>query len=200
MEKYKKSKNFNSDKIFFTSDTHFNHNNIIKFCNRPFSCVEEMNEKLISNWNNIVPEDGIVFHLGDFIFGGNQVFKDILYRLNGFIYLILGNRDLRQNINYKNFENKIITYEQLNINVNDINIYLNHYPFLCFTNWQLFGHLHLKKNYIGSDLKNISNISPKQYDVGVDLNNYFPLSWNEIYDIINNQIKTNTTVYDKILY
>ena len=53
-------------KIFFTSDTHFDHANIIKFCDRPFKDVEEMNWKLIKNWNDKVPQDGLVFHLGDF--------------------------------------------------------------------------------------------------------------------------------------
>jgi len=60
-----------SSKIFFTSDTHFSHSNIIKFCDRPFSDVNEMNTALINNWNKVVPEDGIVFHLGDFAWSGS---------------------------------------------------------------------------------------------------------------------------------
>ena len=58
-------KNIDKDKIFFTSDTHFFHNNIIKYTNRPFKNVNEMNEELIKRWNSVVPKDGIVFHLGD---------------------------------------------------------------------------------------------------------------------------------------
>jgi calcineurin-like phosphoesterase family protein len=54
--------------IFFTSDTHFYHTNIIKYCNRPFSSVEEMNQKLIENWNNTISEHDTIFHLGDFMF------------------------------------------------------------------------------------------------------------------------------------
>ena len=61
---------FSGENLLFTSDTHFFHEGIIKFCNRPFATVEEMNETLIQNWNETVPENGTVFHLGDFAFGG----------------------------------------------------------------------------------------------------------------------------------
>ena len=57
---------FNKDKLFFTSDPHFGHTNIIKYCNRPYENAKEMNESLIENWNRVVPEDGVVFCLGDF--------------------------------------------------------------------------------------------------------------------------------------
>ncbi len=55
---------FNGSGVFFTSDTHFNHTNIIRFCSRPFKDVEHMNETLIANWNRVVGPDNIVFHLG----------------------------------------------------------------------------------------------------------------------------------------
>lgn len=53
-----------------------------------------MNEALVENWNKVVPEDGIVFHLGDFAFGGSSVWNEIIPRLNGQIYLIMGNHKL----------------------------------------------------------------------------------------------------------
>ena len=56
----------NGDKVFMTSDSHYNHFNIIDSCNRPFKDENEMNEVLISNWNSVVDNDSIVFHLGDF--------------------------------------------------------------------------------------------------------------------------------------
>lgn len=61
---------FDASRVFFTSDTHFNHTNIIKYCQRPFRDIYEMNETLIANWNNVVAPDDIVFHLGDFCLGG----------------------------------------------------------------------------------------------------------------------------------
>ena len=79
--------------IFFTSDSHFCHSNIIKFCDRPFKDVEEMNEILIDNWNKTVGPNDIIYHLGDFCFAGSAEWHSILGRLNGRIHLILGNHD-----------------------------------------------------------------------------------------------------------
>ena len=86
---------FNAEHTFFTSDTHFNHANIIRFCNRPFKDVEQMNEVMITNWNNAISKDDTVFHLGDFCLGGAAEWTKILDRLNGKIYLIMGNHDLK---------------------------------------------------------------------------------------------------------
>lgn len=87
-----------SDKLFFTSDTHFCHSKIIEFANRPFTSVQEMNEVLVWNWNEVVPKDGIVFHLGDLCFGTSEQWLQILSRLNGNIHLILGNHDIPDSI------------------------------------------------------------------------------------------------------
>lgn len=57
---------FDPSEVWFTSDTHFGHENIIRYCGRPFRNTEEMNAELIRRWRETVPEDGIVFHLGDF--------------------------------------------------------------------------------------------------------------------------------------
>jgi len=76
--------------IFFTADHHFNHKNIIRFCNRPFKTLKEMDEALIDNWNSVVEPEDIVYHLGDFSFSDPQRY---LQRLNGRIHLIFGNHD-----------------------------------------------------------------------------------------------------------
>ena len=79
--------------VFFTSDSHFCHKNIIEFCSRPFETVEEMNEKLVENWNKVVGPSDIVYHLGDFCFAGSAEWHYLLGKLNGRIHLIIGNHD-----------------------------------------------------------------------------------------------------------
>ena len=79
---------------FFTSDHHFGHENIIKYCDRPFSSADEMDEAMIDLWNDTVGVDDEVYYLGDFSLGGAKVVADILPRLNfGSIVLIVGNHD-----------------------------------------------------------------------------------------------------------
>lgn len=141
-KKYK----FDPEHTFFTSDTHFGHANIIRFCNRPFKNVEEMDEALIENWNQVVSEDDTVFHLGDFAFGGSSVWKSIIPRLNGHINLIIGNHD-RKNLRQGYMSSFDMVVPQLQIEIEGNPIYLNHYPFLCYGGsyrgvWQLFGHVH----------------------------------------------------------
>ena len=185
--------NFKGENLYFTADSHFNHANIIKFCNRPFNNVEQMNETLIDNWNQVVGKDDIVFHLGDFCLGGAAEWTKLLDRLNGKIYLILGNHDL------KNFRQGFIQrFEhvalQMFITVDKQKMYLSHYPFLCFEGgykdvWQLFGHVHTRKNNTGIDAERLQYLYPTQYDVGVDNNNFKPVSFEEVKAIIDRQVE-----------
>lgn len=78
---------------FFTSDTHFSHRNIIKYCNRPFKDEKEMDETLIMNWNSVVRPEDTIYHLGDVGFTDEDKLYRILKRLNGSIHLIWGNHD-----------------------------------------------------------------------------------------------------------
>ena len=178
------------EKIFFTSDTHFCHKNIISYAGRPFLSVEEMDKALIENWNSVVPEDGIMFHLGDFCFGGSTQWKTIHKKLNGKIYLILGNHDFRTFKPELSDLFEIVT-QQMHIYVEDQEIYLNHCPFLSYSGafngvWQLFGHIHSRlDSNKGKDIPRLEYLFPTQYDVGVDNNNYRPVSFNEVRDIID---------------
>ena len=186
----------NKSEIFFTSDTHFGHSNIIKYCARPFDNTNDMDEALINNWNAKVPKDGIVYHLGDFAWGSINYWEKIREQLNGEIILIYGNHDekyLNNKLMYKLF--KEVT-PQKKIWINKIPIYMNHYPFLCFggsykglgATWQLFGHVHSNpRSEEGLDHKRLVNCFPTQYDVGVDNNNFTPVSFDELYSYINNR-------------
>lgn len=80
-------------KIFIISDTHFGHENIIRYCNRPFHSVEEMDDVLIKNWNAVVTNQDTIIHLGDFSLGKKERCVEILQKLNGKKILIKGNHD-----------------------------------------------------------------------------------------------------------
>lgn len=73
----------NLDNVFVSADHHLGHENIIKFCNRPFESVDEMDQALIDNWNKVVKPDNTVYHLGDFTLGDWKMARDYLNQLNG---------------------------------------------------------------------------------------------------------------------
>ena len=184
-----------AEKFFFTSDTHFGHTNIIKYCKRPFKNVEEHDEELIKRWNKKVSKDDIVFHLGDVAFGCPQYIGNILNQLNGKIYLVIGNHDWR---NYKLFNNRYeIVTQQINMKIGKRHIILNHYPMLAYAGawrgidatYQLFGHVHTSPyTDEGLDQQRMKMLFTSQYDVGVDNNDFTPVSWKEVDQIINNQM------------
>ena len=188
-----------AERLFFTSDTHFGHRNIIKYCQRPFSCIEEMDDALIANWNRVVGKDDIIFHLGDFAMGGSAEWSRLLQKLNGKIYLILGNHDLKTiGAGFSRLEGVAM---QMLINVKGQIIYLNHYPFLCYggayrNTWQLYGHVHTCHANRGLDVPRLKMLMPMQYDVGVDNNNYRPVSFEQVKKIIRNQIELSNTGID----
>lgn len=184
---------FDGDKVFFTSDTHFYHTNIIEFCKRPFMDIEGMNETLIANWNKVVGTNDIVFHLGDFCLGDSAKWNRLLDRLNGEIYLILGNHDLK-NFRKSYAERFKSVAMQMNIEVDNQKICLNHYPFLCYDGsydgvWQLFGHVHTNRNHTGNDTALLKMLFPTQYDVGVDNNDFTPVSFAQVKEVIEKQIE-----------
>jgi len=87
----------------FTSDTHFRHRNVIKYCNRPWDNTAEMDEAIIEQWNSQVGPDDEVYHLGDVGIGKGMALKeDLIKRLNGKKHLVLGNHDAMFNTLHKN--------------------------------------------------------------------------------------------------
>ncbi|MDE1853245.1 MAG: 2'-5' RNA ligase family protein [Thaumarchaeota archaeon] len=82
-------------KAFVVSDTHFDHENIIRYCNRPFESARQMNDMMVRNWNNTVGRSDVVFFLGDFAFGREHNPIDYwLGKLNGRVFFLRGNHDL----------------------------------------------------------------------------------------------------------
>ena len=132
---------------FYISDTHFDHDNIIAFDNRPFLSTEEMNETLIVNWNNVVTQSDCVYILGDFHWGKAKDWPNILARLNGQKELIRGNHDLKMPMpqNVRQYFRDVKDYKE--ITDGSHNLVLCHYPMPMFKNmyygWiHLYGHVH----------------------------------------------------------
>lgn len=185
-----------AENFYFVSDTHFSHENIIKYCKRPFDSIEQHDNELIKRWNEKVPEDGIVFHLGDVAFANRDRVDNILKQLNGKIYLVIGNHDWRRIVTNHGWRFELIT-QQINMKIGKRHIILNHYPMLAFSGawrgedatYQLFGHVHTSPyTDEGLDTPRMKMLFASQYDVGVDNNNFTPVSWNEIDAIIKNRI------------
>lgn len=113
-------------KIFVISDTHFSHGNIIKFCNRPFSDIYDMNETLLKNWNAVVSNQDKVYHLGDVYMNdtSKEYMNDFLGRLNGKKRLILGNHDSGKDPLLQKHFQKIDVWRMFT----EYNILLTHVP------------------------------------------------------------------------
>lgn len=170
--------------IFFTSDHHFGHRNIIKFSNRPFASVEEMDAALIKRWNDKVGPDDEVYHLGDVGLTSNTNLATILEQLNGKIYLIKGNHESAAMHCSNRFE-WIKEYFELTVKDAEAHkgeqfIVLFHYAIKEWNashhgTWHLYGHHH------GSLADDPSS---RSFDIGVDCHDFYPLSYEEVKSII----------------
>lgn len=179
------------DKLFFTSDTHLGHFNICKYCHRPFQSRSEMDQALIKNWNEVVPEDGIVVHCGDFMLPHNEDIKEYnryLYQLNGRILLLRGNHD-RADLDWEN-EKLIAVRDNALIYVDGVKIYAQHYPCASFNgDYHVYGHIHTLADgtCYGIDGDVTKVMRKNTYDVGVDQNGYKPISYWELCDVFRKQ-------------
>lgn len=189
--------------VYFTSDIHFSHDNIIHSCHRPYKNVEEMNEALINNWNSVVNDDSLVFILGDVSWGNN--WRPFLERMRGRKILILGNHDWKNLPPQSQLDEFFdVVTQQMHLKIEGREVWLNHFPFLCFNGtyrkpedmvYALHGHIHYGKNSLeGKDIPRMDFLFPSQYDVGVDMNNYTPISWREIDKKIKFQIENNVNM------
>ena len=129
--------------IYFTADTHFNHKNIIEYCNRPFKDTNEMNEYIIQKWNSVVKENDVVYHLGDVGFGTTEKLKELISRLNGTKILLRGNHDFRRGLNgWKEVGFSEVYKKRIEIG----NLILTHAPLEIVEEGKInvFGHIHDK--------------------------------------------------------
>lgn len=158
--------------VFFTSDTHFNHANVIKYNDRPFKDIQEMNWKMVENWNSRVAWNDTVYHLGDFGMGGSMSgLREILNNLGGIKHLIRGNHDHKS---VRQFDGWASVKDYDEIKIDGQRIVLMHYAMKVWNGAhrgtiQLYGHSH--GNLPGNS---------RSLDVGVDCWDYMPITFPEI--------------------
>jgi calcineurin-like phosphoesterase family protein len=159
--------------LWFSSDHHFGHGKISVYCGRPFF-GKELDDFLISNWNSKVKKDDIVYHLGDFGFGSRYFLGGLRDRLNGRIHLILGNHDKAIKGDFVQRFESVSHYKEVKVQHPPIWLILFHYP---IQNWNKrhFGSIHLHGHSHGKS-EQVKN----RIDVGVDTQNYTPVSLDEI--------------------
>lgn len=158
--------------VYFISDTHFYHYNIIRYCDRPFEDIETMNIKMIESWNSVVKEDDIVYFLGDFGFGDKEMLSNICAQLNGRKIMLRGNHDLRrgkqswQDIGFESVSDKTIMFQE--------DIVLSHEPIEVEEDvLNIHGHIH---NAILAE-----NFNPKNhFCVSVEMIDYVPITLEQI--------------------
>ena len=176
-------------KVWFTSDLHFGHRNVIRFCNRPFANEKEMGEKLIENWNSVVGDNDIVFVLGDtFWFNDSRGIKKVLSQLKGkTIYMIPGNHDDFDHY-HRVDDSRIVLCPDIVVlwlqeygSSKKKEICMQHCPMSTWPHrengaWHLFGHIHSQPGRtegVDQDL----DLHWNQHDVGCDYWGYRPVDF-----------------------
>jgi calcineurin-like phosphoesterase family protein len=155
--------------VWTTSDTHFDHANIIKYCRRPYRDTTQMNLALIANWNRVVGKDDTVLFLGDLAFGSHRKSAlDYLSRLRGRKIMVRGNHDWGSNM--KGIE----LFDQLDITCGSERFLATHDPWLVHERerWVLHGHTHEGEPAYDLDNGLISAC--------VEVTNYYPVQFIEI--------------------
>ena len=171
--------------IYFTSDLHLGHSNIIHLCNRPFCSTEEMDAALIANWNQKVHRNDTVYILGDLMFRNQMPPEEYLKQLKGKKHLIVGNHD-RTWIKKCDLSLFFESVSSLNfISDGSHPITLCHYPMMTWPHavraFMVFGHIH---NNTGAEYWPLIAKSKRMLNAGVDVNGFTPVSFDEM--VINN--------------
>lgn len=169
-----------SKDIWFISDYHLFHDNILKFNNpanghliRPFKTIWEMHEHIIEKHNSIVKPDDIVYNLGDVFFGNYHKNKEniieILKQLNGKHNLIIGNHDNVKNIIDLKFFNEILFWKKFYSN----NLIASHVPLRDETFNEKYINIHGHTHELGSPLGRFKSVC-------VEIINYLPKNIEEL--------------------
>lgn len=161
--------------MFFISDLHLGHYDIIKCCDRPFLDLEEMNRILIKNWNSVVGIRDTVYFLGDLSFCRTPSTDYWLPKLKGNIVFFRGNHDYSENINF---------LESAVIMLGGVRFYLTHNPEDIpeyWDGWVIHGHIH---NHCGTKHE-IVDYEKKLINVSVEQINYKPITAEKILELVN---------------
>ena len=181
----RKFEDVTNHEVNFISDTHFDHKNIIRYCNRPFNSTRQMNQTLVKNWHDTVGNDDHVFFLGDMSYGKDRRPIDYwLGKLNGKISYIRGNHD-------KDIINRAtIIHSHYGIKYNDYKFLLMHDPHRPkgYDGWIIHGDKH------NNNLKEYPFINQKNKTVNVcaELVDYTPLSLDRLIMLIETGRSYNT--------
>lgn len=166
--------------IYFTSDNHFGHSNVIDFCGRPYSDVDTMNYELIQLWNSRVTGNDTVYILGDLIFRCEDP-ESILQQLKGKKHLIIGNHDgsWMPKVDLKRYFASVGNY--LEVSDGQHGLTLCHYPLLTWKNakktYMIHGHIH---NDTTADFWPLLKARDRVLNAGVEINNYMPVTFDEM--------------------
>lgn len=182
------------DNAFVFADPHFDHTNIIKYCNRPFKSTNQMNKTILENYNKLVHDDSIILFLGDMAYGrDSETPKTWLRRLRGQIYYMKGNHDdgIHYSINptyckgvYKHMNIACMGYTFMFIHDPD-EIVLN-YPVIGYKNWIIHGHKHNHAPFF--------NIGTRRINVSVENTNYGPMRLSDIIAEIEKNIPNQPAI------
>lgn len=164
------------NKIWLIGDTHFGHSNIIKYCNRPFSNVDEMDKILIANWNSLVAKNDEVIVVGDFALTNKSNIINIGNCLKGRKTLILGNHEQASPQTYYNAGFNFVT--KYPIIIDNIAI-ISHYPIFNIIKEpyiNIYAHVHNDKNY--------KDITENSFCVSAERIEYTPILYDDIIDSV----------------
>ena len=168
---------------YFISDCHFGHKNVIKYCNRPYFSVEEMDEDMISKWNNKVHRNDLIYIVGDLFYFQIDNAVQILNRLKGKKILIRGNHDdfFLRKIDANRYFQEISLY--MEISLREKKLTLCHYPMYSWRNsrkkdsFLIFGHVHNNQDMFWFDYYCQND---RTLNAGVDINNFEPVNFDEL--------------------